>query len=142
MRHTAEGLLAAAKRVGPAITLFTAASAGILYLANHALLYNLAHLVTSEQLQKQSDKQSEQLQKQSDKQSEQLQKQSDQQSEQLRMYSDQLQRQNEQLQRQNEQLRADLRADLRTVPVLEGRTEELSKATAALLASRERRPWW
>ena len=124
MRHTAEGLLAAAKRVGPAITLFTAASAGILYLANHALLYNLAHLVTSEQLQKQSDKQSEQLQKQSD-----------QQSEQLRMYSDQLQR-------QNEQLRADLRADLRTVPVLEGRTEELSKATAALLASRERRPWW
>jgi len=113
MRHTAEGLLAAAKRVAPAVTLFTAASAGILYLANHALLYNLAHLVTSEQLQKQSDLQSELL----------------------RIYS-------EQLQRQNEQLRADLRADLRTVPVLEGRTEELSKATAALLASRERRPWW
>lgn len=113
MHQTAEGLLAAAKRVGPAVTLFTAASAGFLYLANHVLLYNLSHVVTSEQLRLQSEKHSEQLQ----------------------MY-------HEQLQRQNEQLRADLRADLRTVPVLEGRTEELSKATAALLASRERRPWW
>jgi hypothetical protein len=116
-RPTSEGFLQAARHYVPVVTLITAASAGFAYLGNHTLMYNLANLVTSEQLQKQSDKQSEQLQKQSEKQS-------------------------EQLQMQIEQLRADLRADLRTVPVLEGRTEELSKATAALLASRERRPWW
>jgi len=105
-RPTSEGFLQAARHYVPVVTLITAASAGFAYLGNHTLMYNLANLVTSEQLQKQSEKQSEQLQM------------------------------------QIEQLRADLRADLRTVPVLEGRTEELSKATAALLASRERRPWW
>ena len=55
---------------------------------------------------------------------------------------EQFQRQGEQIRKQSEELHADLRADLRMVPVLDGRTEELSKTTAALVAARERRPWW
>ena len=112
-RSASERLLATARRIAPAITVATAASAGAVFVADHALKYNVANLVTHEQFQKQS----EQFQKQFQKQSEQFQKQS-------------------------EQLRADLRADLRAVPVLVGRTEELSKTSTALVTARERRPWW
>ena len=101
-RSASERLLATARRIAPAITVATAASAGAVFVADHALKYNVANLVTHEQFQKQS----------------------------------------EQFQKQSEQLRADLRADLRAVPVLVGRTEELSKTSTALVTARERRPWW
>ena len=101
-RSASERLLATARRIAPAVTVATAASAGAVFVADHALKYNVANLVTHEQFQKQS----------------------------------------EQIQKQSEQLRADLRADLRVVPVLVGRTEELSKTTTALVTARERRPWW
>jgi 7-keto-8-aminopelargonate synthetase-like enzyme len=101
-RSASERLLATARPIAPAVTVATAASAGAVFVADHALKYNVANLVTHEQFQKQS----------------------------------------EQIQKQSEQLRADLRADLRVVPVLVGRTEELSKTTTALVTARERRPWW
>jgi ATP-dependent 26S proteasome regulatory subunit len=128
LRKAFHRFLEEANRYSSGVALVATGLTTAAFVTTHTLKYNLAGLVTNEQLQKQSDKQSEQLQKQSDKQSEQLQKQSDKQSEQLQKYL--------------EQLRADLRSDLRTVPALEGRVVELSKATSALINSRERRPWW
>jgi len=117
MSWLSASFLATARRIAPAVTVATAASAGAVFVADHALKYNVANLVTHEQFR--TVMADLQLQ-----------------------FQEQFQRQSEQFQRQNEQLRADLRADLRVVPVLVGRTEELSKTTAALITARERRPWW
>ena len=106
-----EGVLT--RRIAPAIAVFVA---GAVFVADHALKYNVANLLTHEQLQRETAAQKLQLQ-------------------------ELFQRQSEQFQRQSEQLRADLRADLRVVPVLDGRTAELSETTAALVTARERRPW-
>lgn len=91
-----QGTLETAGRLAPVASLVAATSAGVLYLTTHLLKYQLAHLATKEEMQKQSEEQR--------KQNEELQKA---------------------LQSGLASLRADLRADLRAVPVLEGRTEAL-----------------
>ena len=91
-----QGALETARRAAPAASLFAAASAGVIFVADHVLQYNVAHLVTKEELRTQS----------------------------------------QELRSDLASLRAaDLRADLRAVPVLEGRTEDL-------LAGQPRRSWW
>ena len=91
-----QGALETARRAAPAASLFAAASAGVIFVADHVLQYNVAHLVTKEELRMQS----------------------------------------QELRSDLASLRAaDLRAGMRAVPVLEGRTE-------ALLAGQPRRSWW
>ena len=56
-----EGLFSAGRSIVPVITVAAAAFAGAVFVADHALKYNVAHLLTQEQLREQLQKQSEEL---------------------------------------------------------------------------------